>query len=227
MQVPYINHKQISKLDDLMVNYFNIPVVMMMENAGYRMAEFIRKQFPTKKRILLVCGKGNNGGDGIAAARHLLNFGYEPTIFLITKKISKEPLIHLKIAKKLQIPMITTTKELRKEIVKQDIVYDCLIGYNLKGGLKKEFKKVVEIINQIKKPIIACDIPSGIDTDKGAIHKEYINATHILFLSLPKIGCKKIKAKKFVADIGIPKALYAKINVKSQNYFKKETIIKT
>jgi len=225
MSIPYINHQQIAKLDTLMVSYFKIPVTMMMENAGYRMAEFIRQEFPKKKNILICVGKGNNGGDGIAAARYLLNFGYKPKLFLITTQLKKEPAMYLKVAKILKIPILTSIVQLRKEVKKTDSIYDCLIGYNLKGNPRNKFAEAIETINASKKPVVACDIPSGIDTNKGVAYSPYVHASHILFLSLPKIGCKKLKAKKYVADIGVPADLYPKIGVKKKDYFKKRGIV--
>jgi len=225
MAIPYVSRKQIAKLDQLMVRHFKIPIIMMMEHAGYRMAEFVRKTFPKKRRVLICCGKGNNGGDGIAAARHLLNFGYQPTLFLITNQLKHEPKMHLRIVKTLNIPLITSLKQLQRELNKTDIVYDCLIGYNLKGVPRGKFTNAITSINNVKKPIIACDVPSGVDTDKGITQDSYIRASHILFLSLPKQGCKRLNAKKYVADIGVPKALYPKINVKAGNYFKKQPIV--
>jgi len=226
MSIPYVTHKQIAKLDELMVKHFKISVVMMMENAGYRSAEFFRQEFPKRKKILICVGKGNNGGDGIAAARHLLNFGYKPRIFLIPPQLKKEPATHLKIAKILNIPLFTSITQLKKEVKKTDVIYDCLIGYNLRGNPRGKFAEAIELMNNSKKLIVACDTPSGIDTDKGAIYSPYINASHIVFLSLPKIGCKKLKAKKFVADIGVPADLYPKIGIVKRDYFNKEEIIK-
>ena len=121
MTMPYVNQKQMSMLDKLMVRHFKISVMMMMENAGYRLAEFIRDRLPNKRHVLICCGKGNNGGDGIAAARHLHNFGYQPKIFLITRRINDEPKMHLDIAKKLKIPIFTSLEELKEELAKADI----------------------------------------------------------------------------------------------------------
>lgn len=222
--IPYVTKEQISKLDDLMVNFYHIPVVMMMENAGYRMAEFLRSNF-SGKNILICCGKGNNGGNGISAARHLLNFGYKPTIFLASKKISKDASRYLKVAKKLRIPIIYTEKDLKSALKTAAAIYDCLIGYNLEGEPIGKFKTVIKLLNNSNKKIIACDVPSGVDTDKGPIYKVWCKPTYILFLSLPKIGSKKISAKKFVADIGVPLDLYKKIRVKPKNYFEKEQIV--
>jgi len=158
--IPYVTREQIQKLDDLMVEHFHIPVIMMMENAGYRMAEFVRKEFPNKKDILICCGKGNNGGDGIAASRHLLNFGYKPKIFLMTEDIKDIPKMYLNIAKRLNIPIITELEELKKEIYDTEIIYDCLIGYNLSGDVRGKFRDVIKRLNDSKKQIIACDTPS-------------------------------------------------------------------
>ena len=142
MSIPYVSRKQIAKLDELIVNHFKISVLMMMENAGYRMAEFVRQQFPKKKNILICAGKGNNGGDGIAAARHLLNFGYSPKLFLITANLKNEPAAYLKIAKMLKIPIFTSLQKLALELKHTDIVYDCLIGYNLRGKPEGKFAAV-------------------------------------------------------------------------------------
>ncbi|RMF54620.1 NAD(P)H-hydrate epimerase [Candidatus Woesearchaeota archaeon] len=224
--IPYVNRRQIAELDRLMVEHFKVSVEMMMEHAGYRIAEFIRKKFPGKKRVLICVGKGNNGGDGISAARHLRNFGYEPVLFLMSPDLTREGLSHLEIARILKVPELTSVEMLKHEIRKADVIIDCLIGYNLKGAPRKDFVGVIKLINQSSKPIVACDVPSGIDTDKGAVHDTYVKATHIIFLSLPKIGCKDFPAEKFVADIGVPKELYSKIGVKPANYFRKSAIIK-
>ncbi|MBR9680427.1 MAG: NAD(P)H-hydrate epimerase [Candidatus Altiarchaeota archaeon] len=224
--VPWVSKAQISKLDSLMVNHYKISVIMMMENAGYRMAEFVRLKYPKKKDVLILVGKGNNGGDGLSAARHLLNFGFSPKIFLIDKQLKGPSKRHLEISKKLKIPIFTSIKTLKSELKETKLIYDCLIGYNLKGEPRGKFKDVIDISNNSKRPIIACDVPSGIDTDKGIIYNTHIKPHSILFLSLPKIGCKKIKSKKYVADIGVPKDLYRKIKVDPNNYFKKNSIIK-
>lgn len=234
MLIPYASRMQIAKLDSLMVRRFRIPVAVMMENAGYRMAEFVRQEFPLQKkgqknakknrRILICAGKGNNGGDGIAAARHLLNFGYSPSLFLITAQLRGEPKMRLDSAKALGITAFTSLARLAKEIKRADIIYDCLIGYNMSGALKEPFGAVIHLLNNAGKPIIACDLPSGVDADHGALCPVFIKASHILFLSLPKQGCRSFRAKKFVADIGVPKALYPLINIRAENYFGKKTI---
>ncbi len=224
--IPHITAEQASKLDELMVSHFKVPVVMMMEQAGYRLAEFARLKFSKKKNILVCAGKGNNGGDGLAAARHLKNFGYSPRIFLVTRKLKNEPKMHYEIARKLKIPVFSSLEKLKESLNNIDAVYDCLIGYNLRGAPRGKFDKAIWIINNSKKPVIACDIPSGVDADKGAIYENHIKPAYILSLSLPKKGCKGFLAKNYVADIGVPKGLYPKIGIKARNYFESKAIIK-
>ena len=226
--IPFVSKKQSLDLDRLMVKKFKIPEIVMMDKAGMMLAEFTRQEYPKSKNVIICCGKGNNGGDGISSSRFLLNFGYNPTIFLVTDKIKNSPKLNLVIAKKLGVHVFSSLKKLEEEIIKSDLIIDCLIGYNLNDEPKGKFKKVIDTMNKSKKPIIACDIPSGIDADKGIINKTYIKSESILFLSLPKIGCKdkEVKSKKYVADIGVPKKLYPMIGLKEENYFEKNNIIR-
>ena len=213
----YITKKQSAKLDELMTKRFHISAEMMMEIAGYKIAEFIRDNF-REREILIVVGKGNNAGDGLCTARHLSNFGFSVNIYLTSPELCEKSLKHLRIAKTLGIPFVNT-------IEKHNLVLDCIFGYNLKGKPNEPFNTAIELINKNKK-IISCDIPSGIDSNEGIIHEPYVKATHILFLGMPKIGCKEIKAKKFVADIGVPKKLYPLIELEEKNHFTKKGIIR-
>lgn len=215
--IPFISCEQAGKLDKLMVEHFKISVEMMMELAGYRIAEFVRENFSSKD-VLICCGKGNNGGDGLAAARHLKNFGFYPKIYLAEEELSENAKKHYDIAKNLDIPFAEKLK-------KHDIVLDCLIGYNLKGNPRHPFNYLIEDVNE-NNTIISVDIPSGVDADKGVAYDPYVQATHILFLSIPKKGCYDFPAQMHVADIGVPKELYPMIEVSAENYFKDESIVK-
>lgn len=221
-----VSRKDIAKLDELMIEYFGIPVVMMMELASYRLAELVRLRYPTKKQVLICAGKGNNGGDGIAAARHLLNFGYEPVIFLLSEELKEEPAQHLAIAKKLDIRVVTGFDDLELLLHTVDLVLDCLLGYNVNGVPRGAYAETILKMNESGKPILACDMPSGVDTDEGAIFEPYIRAETILFLSLPKQGCDSLPAEKYVADMGVPAALYPMIGLAEENLFEKESIIR-
>ncbi len=225
MKIPYVSYKQIKMLDEFMVEQFGVEVVMMMEEAGYRIAEFIRDNF-SRGKLIVCAGKGNNGGDGLAAARHLKNFGYDVEIFLITKELANEPMRYLKIAELMNINLFTSIDELKLKIKSYDLVIDSLIGYSLSGAPRGIYKEAIEAINTVSCPVVACDIPSGVDTDHGTIYEPYVRATHILFLSLPKQGCKNLLADKYVGDIGVPRELYESIGVAPVNYFQDTSILR-
>lgn len=212
--IPFISREQSTNLDKFMVEH-GVTVEIMMELAGYRIAEFIRDNFSSKD-ILICCGKGNNGGDGLAAARHLKNFDFEPKVF-IADTLNEHAQNYYQIAKNIGIPIV-------KKVGVHKIVLDCLLGYNLKGNPRYPLNNIIEEINE-NNTIISVDLPSGVDVDKGVVYDPYVKATHILALSLPKQGAKDFPAEHFVADIGVFKEIYSMINVSADNYFKERSII--
>jgi len=224
--IPSITAKQARMLDHLMEHRFHIPAQVMMDQAGYRLAEFIRTIDRKSKPVIICAGKGNNGGDGIASARHLKNFGYTPKIFLASIPVTGNPSAFLDIATEMGIPIIGTIEEFGDELLDCGTIIDCLIGYNLKGSPKPHYAEIIEMMNASKKPIVSCDLPSGVDPDGGQIHDVFAKATHILALSLPKAGCRGFDAEQYVADIGVPEMLYPLIGLPAMNHFEKTSIIR-
>ena len=155
--IPFITKQQMQKIDDLMIKKYKISVTKMMEYAGYNTA--ILSKSLSKGPFLIICGKGNNGGDGLCAARHLHNHGYEVKVFLITKKLKDEPLNQLNILKKLNIVIFTSITALKTEIKNSSLVIDALLGYNIKGNPKEKFKQVIGITKKSNKEILSIDIP--------------------------------------------------------------------
>ena len=218
--IPYISRSQAAELDRLMVEHFHVPVLVMMELAGYRLAEFIRMVVPDAKDILIVVGKGNNGGDGIAAARHLLNFGYDPSLYLVQKELGSLSGKQLLMAEAAGVPV---PEDLDFGLSQADVVIDCMIGYGLAGEPRGRYRQVIDALNVSGRQIVACDIPTGIDADHGRIYGSCIKASHTLALSLPKKGSKGI-GKIWVADIGVPRALYPMIGVAAEDYFREAQV---
>ncbi len=215
----YITSNQMTKVDDLAVNKYGIKIEQMMENAGRNLANFVSKLNP--KSVLIMFGKGNNGGGGLVAARHLLIKGINVKIISPSKNLNKIVENQLKIIKKLNV------KEVKK-INNEEIIIDALLGYNIKGNPKTKFAELIKKANKAKEKgskIISLDIPSGINPDNGEKYSPYIQADYTLTLALPKIGLKKIK-KVFLVNIGIPNKIYLDIGIKIKNYFKNKDIIK-
>ena len=208
MRIPEITVAQMAKVDKLMVKDYNISVLQMMENAGRILANLVLEHHP--KKVCILVGKGNNGGGGLVAARYLHNHGVKVSIVLAQKALKTIPKSHLKTVQKLKIPIL-------KKIPKCDLIVDALLGYNSKGELRGNVKRIVIEANLSGIPIISLDVPTGYNLQRGKYGKLHINPNKILTIGLPKKGMKKLKGL-YYADIGIPREIYKKLKLKTPNF---------
>ncbi len=145
-----------------------------MENAGKNLAEFVRTTVKnTKKNILILCGTGNNGGDGFVAARYLTQY-YTVTVFLAGTDIKTE--IAKKNLQKLQtyeIKIYSSLRDLDRLLVENDVYIDALLGTGLVGALKEPYASIVNKINEAKKKtLVSVDVPTGLASTRR-IHPDY------------------------------------------------------
>ena len=210
------------KLLEDMAEEIGISKLVLMENAGLQLANIIQKQYSKNKskNILIVCGSGNNGGDGLVCARHLIQFADEITICLLningklkTNEVKKNwNLIRgIKKIKKMEIFQNKNfTKEFENEINKSDIIIDALFGTGLHGKLNNQVAFVMNQINKSKKSIVAVDIPSGLNPLDGSIANDVIIAELTVTFHKSKTGLlqrEEITGKIIIVDIGIPPEL--------------------
>jgi len=232
---PFISASKMAKIDGLMVNEMNIQILQMMEIAGLDIA-LAAKKISKGKKIVVLCGKGNNGGDGIVCARHLENFGFNCTLIFPfnPSKLKSVPKHQLGIAKKMKIPIINFEKQQSKAneaLKKANLIIDCLIGYNLKGNPKGKFAELIEDANKSKKKILSCDVPSGLDASTGKAFEPCIKANATIALTLPKTGLRKKDGKKFsgkifVGYLTVPNKVLKKAGIKPKNWFSKNLVEK-
>lgn len=188
-----------------------------MENAGVAVAEEVRKILGavSEKAILILIGPGNNGGDGLVAARHLQDWGAKVTLFLFSERPPDDP--NLKLAQERSINYIDATKEaaldkLVELLPSTSAVIDAIFGIGRIRPFHGTLKKALDVINQAKRPglrIIAVDLPSGLNADTGAVDPSCLYADNTITLAFPKIGLFKSPGAErtgriTVADIGIP-----------------------
>jgi len=210
------------KLLEDMAEEIGISKLVLMENAGLQLANIIQKQYSKNKskNILIVCGSGNNGGDGLVCARHLIQFADEITICLLningklkTNEIKKNwNLIRgIKKIKKMEIFQNKNfTKEFENEINKSDIIIDALFGTGLHGKLNNQVAFVMNQINKSEKSIVAVDIPSGLNPLDGSIANDVIIAELTVTFHKSKTGLlqrEEITGEIITVDIGIPPEL--------------------
>lgn len=207
---------QMRELDRRAIEDYGIPSIVLMDNAGRVVSETVIKYFPRVKNIAIFCGSGNNGGDGFVAGRYLFNKDRKVSLFLIKKpsEITGDPAINLKILQKLGITPLTlnTFVSLSAGSMKglpYDLLIDALLGTGTKGEIKGIYADTISLINSAGKPVVAVDVPSGLDADTGKPLGSCIKAKITVTMARMKKGFLKKTARKYtgkiiVADIGIP-----------------------
>lgn len=198
------------------INKIGIPGPVLMERAGISMAESIIERFSTKK-ALIVCGTGNNGGDGLVIARELKNAGYNVAAIIAGSKSSLSPgcSLQLSIAKKLKIP-VSFTKSITRKVSNGTIIVDALFGTGANKPVTGPLATLIKKINSSSAPVASVDIPSGISANTGQIMGVAIRADLTVTFGLPKRGHylypgKAHTGELHVKNIGFPPELFNKV----------------
>ncbi len=190
------------------------PGAELMERAGYAVAkttvEFLKRR--DSRSALLFAGKGNNGGDAIVAARHLAAAGCHTALVLLCKRdeLQGDPLLHFqRLVGGIHVFELPNVEEMQQIVAETEptVVVDGLLGTGLKGELREPYDAAIKFINSLKLPVVAIDIPSGLDSDTGEVHGLCVRADVTVTMGLPKIGLLKPAATDVVgrievADIG-------------------------
>ena len=213
-----LTRSQVRAYDHWAINEINMPGVVLMENAGRSTAELIMEKYPDNSaQILVLCGLGNNGGDGYVIARHLLNSNYNvKTLILGPKsKIKGDAKVNLD-------SLCFITNDIYEVIPNQagwlecvennlrsaNVVVDAVFGTGLQGQLRPGYSELFDLINSFRKDIIAVDIPSGLDCDTGEPLGSAVEAKYTVTFVSAKKGYSNPNAVKYtgqiyVAGIGI------------------------
>ncbi len=212
--------EEIRNIDRRAINEFGIPSSALMEQAGYSVFQVVQEFLSKTGRATVLCGKGNNGGDGLVVARLLREHGRPSACFIAAaseEELSRDAREQFQRAVTLGVRPVFASddswlSEVRKALNGSEAVVDALLGTGAKGDLEGLTLSVVETINECGKAVIAVDIPTGIDCDTGREMGKSINATRTVTFGLPKPflfqgeGLEKSGRWK-VADIGYPESL--------------------
>jgi NAD(P)H-hydrate epimerase len=218
-----MSRDEVRAFDAWAINTLGIPGVVLMENAGRSCAEFIKKELAgvTNPKVCIFCGTGNNGGDGYVIARHLLNSGFEVVVVVCgdRNKVKGDAKTNLDILERLgrsieQLNLDDGDIPGRVKTFAADacLLVDGLFGTGLNGQLSDEYKQLIESINSQHRPILAVDIPSGLDCDAGEPLGAAIRASYTVTFVAVKKGFKAAKASAYTGEIFV-----ASIGVKAAN----------
>ena len=197
---------------DANCEYLGIKRLQLMENAGAAIASAVKKKI-VSGNVLIIAGKGNNGGDAFVAARHLE--GYDTTVLLIGRKSdirTAEAKHNWDALEKTSIPLIQVTDASSFDISlfkKADIIIDGIFGTGVKGKVHEPESTAIDMINNSDAFVISVDVPSGFDPDNGKCEKS-VQADLTLTFHKMKVGLLSRDSKKYagkvqVIDIGVPR----------------------
>jgi hydroxyethylthiazole kinase-like uncharacterized protein yjeF len=211
---------QMGRVDQMLTRVLKIPVLLLMDNAGRCVAEAARQLLMRRggKRVCVLCGGGNNGGDGIAAARYLKGWGYGVNVYWLKNPAKNDPAIvqHFQMAKRCGVPFFPFSRIPARERVRKmreaDLLIDAILGTGAQGHLRIPAFDAIASMNAAKRPIVAVDVPSGLDSDTGHISDIAIRARVTVTMAAPKKGFHLRSSRPYtgtivVADIGVPNHL--------------------
>lgn len=202
-----VNSREMKQIDDYTIQTLRIPQTVLMERAAGQIAAVMVKRLKKDDRILIVCGPGNNGGDGIAAGRILFLQGYHVAILFIgeAEKTSAGFQLQMEAASKLNI-----LQEHSDRLPEYNIIVDAIFGVGLSRPVTGEFERIINAINDMDGTVYSVDIPSGISADNGSIQNTAVRADYTITFGYQKRGLLLYPGAEYageitVADIGFPK----------------------
>lgn len=211
--------REMAQIDERTIREIGIPGAVLMENAGRAVFESVQEYLvgKGKTRVLILCGTGNNGGDGLVAARYLYNAGWNPEVFLLGESgnLHGDAALNLSIALNCGVSVLDPRQDfspLRQALQAAEVVVDAIFGTGLTRSVEGREREVIEELNCSEAHVVAVDIPSGIDADTGKILGVCVQADQTVTMGLPKRGLLLFPGaahvgELLVADIGIPKIL--------------------
>src|SRR5215469_3264147 len=205
---------EMREVDRLTTERYGIPSLTLMENAGRSVAEFVQQRFRNFKRghIVVLCGKGNNGGDGFVAARHLREMGATPLVFLLAAPEE----MHGDAATNRQrwqeaggdLRVIRNSAEwqsAKSALGSADIIVDALLGAGLRGPVEGLLGDAINAINRHQRDcaVVAVDIPSGLASDAWTEKDDRVTADHTITFTAPKVGMVQGLSSQYTGDLHV------------------------
>ncbi|KAF0134361.1 MAG: hypothetical protein FD145_741 [Candidatus Saganbacteria bacterium] len=207
-----VTAEEMAELDRHAIYDLKIPSINLMENAGRAAADEAVK-ITKGKNIAVICGRGNNGGDGFVAARYLAEKGFNVLVILIgnRKDVKKDPKTNIE---KLKVPIyeapdLDSFNKLKNDIENCNLIIDAIFGIGLNSKIKSPYFEIITYLNSLNIPILSIDVPSGLNATDGLVMGAAISADTTITFQFAKTGFYKGEGqthagKIVIADIGIP-----------------------
>lgn len=198
-----LTREQVRAVDQIAIDKYKMPGIVLMENAARAASDVALEMLGgASRKVLILCGGGNNGGDGLAMARHLHNRGHKIHIALCTEpnKYQGDAVINWRIVDAMRLQRSVWADALYQKV---DLIIDAIFGTGLTANPRPPFEQIVRQVEQTRTPILAIDIPSGLDCDTGRPFGPCIRATRTVTFVAQKKGFLNPEAKQFTGEVSI------------------------
>ena len=215
-----LSREEVRSIDVRASQECGMPTIVLMENAGRGAAEVVRDRLAREgsglTRVVVLCGPGNNGGDGAVVVRHLDLWGFAVRVFWIAdpSQLKGDAAVQWAILKRAGLDPIEWREGalLDAPLAEADVVVDALLGTGLTRPVEGPLRAAIEAVNRAGKPVLALDLPSGLDADEGVPLGVAVRATVTATFVAPKRGFGAAGASDYtgevvVVDIGAPRRL--------------------
>lgn len=220
-----VNAREAKKIDGISIEQIGIPSLVLMERAALAVAKRVEELAKKEDSVLIICGMGNNGVDGVAAGRMLSEHGYLVTFLLLgnMQKASEEMRVQLAIVKKLSLSVRTADDFSKEELEQYTFVIDAIFGIGLSREITGIYAEWIQAVNAMQKPVVSVDVPSGIDATNGQVLGIAIRAKETITFGTLKSGLLFFPGAKYagtvqVADIGFPKIALEEVCLQTISY---------
>jgi NAD(P)H-hydrate epimerase len=239
--IPTVSAAQMAEVDRLAVDEYGISILQMMEQAGSHLAETVWLELGgdlSGRRVVVATGPGNNGGGGLSAARHLANRGADVRVVLArpARRLSEASRHQLATLLAMETDCCVATydlpdDELAAAMATADVIVDAIVGYNLSGPPRDDVEHLLGFVIGAGRPVISLDLPSGLHPDTGLTPGLAVMATATMTLALPKLGLTvadgpRLSGRLYLADIGLPPALYHRLGLDVGTVFATSRIVR-
>ncbi len=215
----YATRDEVRRFDRYCMESLGVSGAVLMENAGRQIADEARLMLllSVRRNVLVVAGRGNNGGDGYVAARHLAVHGVNVEVALVAprREIQGDADVNLRILEAMGLPIFVldgpvdeTLRQLGPRLAAADLVLDGLLGTGTRGEVRDPYAAVITAINEARQRVLAIDIPSGMDCDTGRPLGPTIRAARTVTMAALKAGFRSPESAAYtgevvVADLGV------------------------
>lgn len=218
-----VTTQEMKEIDKLAIEKYGVPGIVLMDAAAKQVADVVSEQLANKSplgKVVVLCGGGNNGGDGFGAARWLHGYGIQVKVFLlgtVVAKLSGDAAAEAAMLKAAGVAVTEVVKEedwfaVELALERAAVVVDAILGTGFSGELRPAAKRACQLINQLAQHVVAVDVPTGVNADDGSACADAVQANVTVTMALPKTGLllyhgKRLCGSIVVANIGMPSKL--------------------